>query len=365
MNKKSLYAVPMLALLLGGCVGQHHYDAKDYFVNGIKWERESYRVLQLSDIHFAQNDFFDTHFEVMQKTIDKANPDMIIVNGDAFTFATKQTVRTLFNWLDNRTNKSGKAIRWSYVFGNHDDQGQYSDDWIPRLLAGQVKGTKYNNVAFVNLPDDDVTGRTNVVLNIEKDNKVVYQIYLFDSHSYNFTKYEGQYKKLGEDYYYDYIKEDQVEWYKRVAEYSKEQFPGVKSSAYFHIPVPEFQFALDKFFDEDGNAKPEYDKKEVLDGDGAEKLVSGPQINTGLFAAMDELGITQSISCAHDHINNFAVKYKAEGGKNEIYLTYGTHATDRIYFAKNKIGGQVMEISDGGSIKFENIVVEHNYEGGR
>lgn len=360
MNKKSFMFIPLVALLLGGCVGNKHYNPEDYFVEGNEWKRETYRVLTLGDIHFAQNDYFDDHFAVMQDTIDKADPDMIIVNGDAFTFATKQTVKILFNWLDTRVNQSGNAIRWSYVFGNHDDQGQYSEDYIPRLLAGEVKGTKYNNVAFVNLPDDDVTGRTNVVLNIRKDNDVVYQLYLFDSHSYNFTKYEGQYKKLGEDYYYDYIKEDQVEWYKRVATYSKEQFPGVKSSAYFHIPVPEFQFALDTLFDEEGNPISE----KVLTGDGKELLVSGPQINTGLYAAMDEIGITQSITASHDHINNFVVKYQVEGG-HEIYLTYGTHATDRIYYAKDKIGGQVMEVSSTGDLTFTNIFAANNYEGGR
>lgn len=347
MNKKSLFMVPMIAVLLSGCVGTRHYGAFPYFTKHVEWkENQDFRILQLSDIHFSQSDYYNQHFEVMQKTIDEAQPDLIIVNGDAFTFATKSTVATLFTWLDTRTKEDGSSIAWSFTFGNHDDQGYYADTYIQRLLAGST----FNNVRFVNLEDDDVTGRSNFVINITRDNSVKYQVYLFDSHSYNFDK----------DMYYDYIKQDQVDWYKRMIAYTKQYYGNVKSSAFFHIPLPEFREELEKHNDD----------QEYLMGGNAE-ICSGPYYNSGLFQAIKEEGLTQSVSCAHDHVNDFVIRHEG------VYLTYGVHATDRIYFINHqneedksnwKIGGQLITLKEDGSFNetnITNIKVTNSYGEGR
>lgn len=349
MNKKLSILLPIASILLIGCVGNKVYDSSEY-IKDVSWERTSkdYRVLTLGDIHFSITDNYDQHFKVMNKTIENADPDLIVVNGDAFTFASKQTVVTLFSWLDTRTNRDGNAIKWTFTFGNHDDQGQYADTWIPR----EMSSGKYENCVcpdLKKLEDDNVTGRTNFVLNIKKGEDLKYQIYIFDSHSYNFQKFKGEYENLGEDYYYDFIKVDQIEWYKRMVE---ETANGVKSSAFFHIPLAEFNYLYNR--PEDGSEWTLKEEYRII-GDGAEALVSSPQINTGLFDAMKELGLTQSITCSHDHINNFVCLYEG------IYLTYGTHATNRIYYEKDKIGGQVLNIKDDGSISFENILTENDY----
>lgn len=347
MNKKLLMLIPATALLLTGCVGNQHFDVSSY-VKDVKWERtdKDYRVLTLGDIHFSLTDNYEQHFKVMQKTIDDADPDLIVINGDAFTFATKQTVAVLFTWLDTRVNNSGHAIKWTFTFGNHDDQGQYADTWIPQ----QMSSGKYQNCVCPDLKaieGDDVTGRTNFVLNIKKNDTLKYQIYIFDSHSYNFQKFEGTYKNEGMGYWYDFIKEDQVDWYERMI---NETANGVKSSAFFHIPLPEFN----DLFDRTGEVWTL--KAEAIIGDGAEALVSSPQINTGLYAKMVELGLTQSVTASHDHVNNFVCKTS-----DNIYLTYGTHADNRIYYEKDKIGGQVLNIKDDGTISFENIITENDY----
>ena len=354
MNKKLSMLFPVTAILLSGCVGNVHYNSSEY-VKDVVWERDTFKVLTLGDIHFSITDNYQQHFEVMQRTIDASNPDLIVLNGDAFTFASKETVRTLFDWLDSRKNVDKKPIKWTFTFGNHDDQGQYADTWIPR----EMSSARYKNCAcpdLKKLENDDVTGRTNFVLNLKKDGDLKYQIYVFDSNSYNFQKFEGEYKNLGEDYYYDSIKIDQIEWYKRMI---NDTANGVKSSAFFHIPVPEFNYLFNR--PEDGSEwtlKDEYREKDSdgnFIGDGAEALVSSPQNNTGLFEAMKESQLTQSVTCSHDHVNNFVCNYEG------IYLTYGTHATNRIYYAKDKIGGQVMTIKQDQSISFENIFVENDY----
>ena len=333
--KKSLVFLPLIALLLGGCKGKTHYAESEY-VKFLRWDRtEDFKILQLGDIHLSQADVYDEHLAVIEKTIQKADPDFIALTGDCFTFADKHTVKQLFDFIESHN------IYWTFIFGNHDDQGYYSDTYIQRLCAS----SKYQHCRFVNLEHDDVEGRSNFVINLRKgtDNtKAEYQLYFLDSHNYNFDTLE-----------YDYIKEDQIDWYERMVNYTKNNYGGgniVKSSMYMHIGFPEFT----KIWDQSKSAE-EQENAPII-GD-MEEWHGSPSSDKGLFNKIKKLGSTQSVSCSHDHANDSVIKYE------DVYLCYGVHSTNRIYNDEEgkKLGGQVISINhDDLSLSFKNYYA--NYE---
>lgn len=328
MNKKLLFSIPLVAVFLTGCVGTKTHRPAEYCLE-TKWDNvdQDFRVLQLCDIHFSQADIVDQHMAVINKTIEKANANFIVLNGDSFTYADKRVVNYLFSEIDKRN------IPWTFTFGNHDDQGYFPDTYIERLLSS---GT-YKNCLFVNIEDDDVTGRSNFVVNIKQGDTTKYQIICMESHSYNFDTME-----------YDFIKEDQIAWYEKMINYSKTYCDNAPSLLYFHIPTPEFFTAWHDF--EDGKTNVE----KIL---GTTQEFGGgplPSSDTKIFDKVKELGLTKAISCAHDHINDSVLKY------NDVYLCFGVHATNRIYFDENMIGGQVIGINhETQELSFKNIYTSY------
>lgn len=332
MRKHNLLIIlPIFGTLLAGCVGTKHYSESEYMLD-LAWNKsEDFKVLQLGDIHFSQSDYFEQHFEVMDRTINASDPDLIVLNGDAFTYADKHVVNKLFTFINN------KGIPWTFTYGNHDDQGYYPDTYLQRLLASG----KYDKCLFKNIEDDDVTGRSNLVINLKNSTKVEYQIYLMESHSYNFDTFE-----------YDFIKQDQIDWYKRMVNYSTEKFGEgnpIPSSLYMHIQTPEFNKAWEKT-----KENPDL----LLLGD-MEEFTGAPIEDLGFFNYVKDLGSTKSIHCAHDHANDSVVEYEG------VYLCFGVHATNRIYNDEDwsKIGGQVLTIhKEDKSISLRNYYTSYDSE---
>lgn len=345
MNKKILFALPLITCLLASCKGTTEYP-EDKYELGVQWvdPTKDFRILQLCDIHLSQSDAFEErHALMLNKTIKDANPNLIVLNGDSFTFADKSVVAKLFAFID------AKRIPWTFTFGNHDDQGYFSDTYIQKLL-GDRKLFQY--CKFVNLQDDNVTGRSNFVLNIydrSKDSSGTYvntdkfQVYILESHNYNFDTMK-----------YDFIKQDQIDWYERMVKYETAKVGSVVPSAmYFHIPLPEFFTAWRETQGEEPNV---HDSQLIMGTTDEFGGGPAPESDTHLFDKVKQLGSTIAISCAHDHINDSVIRYDG------VNLCFGVHSTDRIYYDKEKLGGQVVIIdhTNPKNLKFENI--KNSYE---
>lgn len=147
-----------------------------------------------------------------------------------------------------------------------------------------------------NLAPSDISGIGNAYVPIlSKDGSVSqWVLYLFDSH--NLSQDQG----LG---YYDWIKPDQIAWYRGVSDslrsVNKKKLPAV---AFFHIPFPEFNAA--------GSLVPAYGNKK--------EGVCAPYINSGLFASFLEKRDVIGAFVGHDHNND----YMADINGN-ILLGYG------------------------------------------
>ena len=324
--KKIVTLFLTLACLLGLCSCGHslvRYSSEDYILE-LPY-KEDFRILQLSDIHLAAKDNRKLHYDFLNLTISDSDADLIVLDGDIFTFASRSSAKELFAFIDSY------GIPWTVTFGNHDEQCYFSIDWLTEQLNNYG-----SNCIFVDLQDDDVFGNSNFVINLVENDSVTEQIILMDSNRYNFGEYVG----------YDYIKQSQIDWYERLVNATAVQAGKVVPSIlFFHIPLPEFQDAWEAVQSRNPDAVLEYGERR--------EDSTPPQYNSGLFDKIISLGSTNGIFVAHDHLNDYRILYKG------IYLAYGVHSTNRVYYDDGCLGGHVVIVHHDGSLDFEHIY--HSY----
>ena len=317
--------VPLMfttAMLLTACGGKS-YSPSDYIAGTLNY-RDGFKILQLTDIHMSDKDDQDLHYAFMDKLITEAKndatgaPDLMVVTGDLFTFASRSTAERLFKFLDSY------GIKWTVVFGNHDEQTYFPVDWMTGYL------NKFgSNCLFKDIQDDKVQGNCNFAINLMDGANVKKQLIFMDSNRYYFGSYMG----------YDYFKQDQIDWYEQMVKETP-----VDSLMFYHIPLFEINDAYDKGV-------------KVFDGrngnDGKREDTCPPKENSGFFSKITELGHTKAMFFGHDHINTFEVDYQG------VKFCYGIKSTDRIYFDEDLLGYQTITL-DGDQINVHRYW--HTYE---
>ena len=311
--KNKLTALAFISLLALSACGTKEYQPQDYILE--MNYKSDFRILQLTDIHLSDKDDKETQFKFMDLLYQDANnPDLVVVTGDLFTFAGKDTAKSLLKYFDS------KKIPWTVCFGNHDEQCYFSVDWLTETLS------KYGSYCmFKDLQDDKVNGNCNFVINLKDGGKVHDQLFIMDSNRYNFN-----FSQLG----YDCFKEDQINWYSDIVEYTKKQNDDVvvNSLMFYHIPLPEIIVAWEE------GTKLYGEKREAS---------CPPDHDYGFFGKIKELGSTSAMFFGHDHINNFEVDYQG------VKFCYGIKSTDRIYHDVDMMGCQTITIHDDHSLKID------------
>ena len=331
MKTKNLLILPLFALCATSCsLNGVAHDISEYMLTIDVDVTKDFNILQLTDIHLGDTDDLDLHFKFMDLTIKDANADMIVVTGDLFTFASQATAHRLFAYFDS------KGIPWTVTFGNHDEQCMFSVEWLTSTLNNWG-----GNCKFKDIQDDNVTGNANFAINLRnKDDhtKIHEQIVILDSNRYYFGSYFG----------YDYIKQDQIDWYESLVKATKALNGGttVESLMFAHIPVPEIN-----------DAYAAYERGEtgvtLLRGTKGEKCCP-PDVNSGLYDKIKGLNSTKGIYYGHDHKNDFIIDYHG------IHIGYGIHSTDRVYYDETKMGGLVITVKPTHNIVYNPI--RHTYK---
>ena len=327
--KKSIFLFPsILAMCLAACSGVKQYEPKDYILD-FNYSSSDLRILQLTDTHIGDKDNVKLHEEFMDLTIKDANPNLIVITGDVFTFASKGTAKEFFKWLD------GHGIPWTLTFGNHDEQCWFSIDWLTDVL------NKYgSNCLFLDKQDDNIQGNANFAINCKKGGVLKEQLIMMDSNRYNYKGYFG----------YDYFKQDQIDWYSRLVDYTTTQNGGTAAHSlmFYHIPLPEVRDAW-----EAAKADSSLILNPVGEGEQNEEPCN-PDYNSGFYKVIKEKGSTHGMYFGHDHINNYIINYDG------IHFGYGIKATDRVYADDSMLGGRVIIVHDDNSLSYEDIY--HTYE---
>ncbi len=272
-----------------------------------------FKIVQFTDVHWVpeKETASEVAAERMSEILDAEKPDLVIYTGDvAFGKPVARCYERAFEPVISR------KIPFTLTFGNHDDEQDLSRQEIFDLIKdmpGNLTGTV-----------EGLSGVTNFVLPIRNaaDTKDAFLLYHFDSLSYSPMK---------EVKGYDWIKQDQINWYRECATKFTEQNGGkpLPALAFFHIPLPEYNEAA-------------RDESALLIGVRKEPACA-PKINSGLFTSMKEMGDVFGVFVGHDHVNDYAVRWK------DILLAYGRYTGGKTVYCDVPWGngGRVIELTEG------------------
>lgn len=332
------------SLSLAGCVSKQTppLDSENY-VKTLSW-KEGFKILQLTDIHWNFTTDIPKQKAFLKATIDYASPDLIMITGDSVLDANQEIVATLYDYINSF------AIPFGVTFGNHDRQGTFSPAWLTNLLESE-SNSLYTEVK------DGIQGRSNYVLDLVDGNKkIAWQLFALDSNSYSYAGFDYKYA-------YDYIRQEQVDWYIAQADRAKTVNGFYAPSVfYFHIPLWEWVYAY--YRTPQGNLgeiheKSTYTVKGLTDGKEPVKFWVG-NIHSALF---DEAAKrkAQAFYCGHDHSNDWGSYYTNADG-NRAFVGYGVKSGRELYYAQNNegrdmTGGSLMSLHADQSWDLEHIYV--------
>lgn len=270
-----------------------------------------FKVLQLTDIHLGGS--YSSYINDLKALkacfalIDYARPDLVVVTGDlcfpmgisSFSLNNTAPVMQFAAFMRNT------GIPWAFTYGNHDTEAVAATD--QDSLDALYRSLSYKTSKNLLYPyiQPDIMGRNNQLIEVRNaDGTLNTALFLIDSNAYTGTK-------LNE---YDYIHDDQVDWYAaHVERLSAEAGHTVSSMAFFHIPLQQYRTAYELY--EAGS-----DEVKWFFGSNDEKLINKvccSDYPSNLFVRMVELGSTKATFCGHDHYNYMSLQYRG------IRLTYG------------------------------------------
>lgn len=275
--------------------------------------KEEFKILQLTDIHLGGSMMSVTKdlkaLKACNTLINRTKPDLVIVTGDlvfpmgimSFSLNNNAPIMQFANFMRNT------GIPWAFTYGNHDTEAMATLNPMEFDLLMKALSFKSSGNLLYPYIQPDIYGRNNQVIELcNKDGSIRQALFLLDSNDY----VEGT-ETVNE---YDYIHDDQVEWYKKnVVSLSRREGATVPSMVFFHIPLREYKEANDLYEAGDSRVKYFYGKL----GEKMIDKICCSKYESKLFDTAVELGSTKAMFCGHDHYNNQSLEYKG------IRLTYG------------------------------------------
>lgn len=286
-------------------------------------EDGTFVIVQFSDVEFISEGDHDpdTHDineetrKTMETVIALEKPDLIVFAGDVT--ASARGVDPLESFRQAVAVAENKGIHWAAVFGNHDSEGAVS-----RQRMNEEQLAHHYTVAEPDPPHINGFGNFMVTLVDERDHPSA-ALYFLDS---------GDYSPLPAVGGYDWIHRDQIDWY--VTESRKLTFTNggapLPSLAFFHIPLPEYREV--------------WETKECVGH--CWEHVSSPRMNSGMFAAMVEMGDMMGTFVGHDHANDFCGELqgiKLCYGRSTRYVSY----VDGVRQDRFQTGARVIRLRSG------------------
>lgn len=294
-----------LSFILGSLLTSHaQHPTLKFNKNG------KFKIVQFTDVHYIHgNPKSDIAVERINEVLDAEKPDLVIFTGDViFGAPAEEGMRTILNLTSSR------KIPFAVTFGNHDDEQGLTRSQLFDIM----KSIPYNLTDSV----PGVSGGSNFILPLKSSDgkKDAVILYCLDSHSYS---------KINGVKGYDYIKFDQVQWYRENSARFTKQNGGtpIPSLAFFHIALPEY-------------AEASTDERAMLVGTRKEKSCP-PELNSGLFTAMKEMGDVSAVFVGHDHDNDYAVYWKG------ILLAFGRYTGGDTVYNNLPNGARIIEMTEG------------------
>lgn len=287
----------------------------------LKFNDGKFKIMQLTDLHWVVGDSYavnnDSTLSLIREMIHVERPDLVMLTGDV---VTSWNARKGWSRLCDlfQTEKTPFAV----TLGNHDEETDMTRDEIIEYLQQYSYNLTYDAVP-------ELAGAGNCALPVmSSDGKSQkWMLYLFDSQN------NTQDRTLG---YYDWIKHNQIDWYRQLSDETTQRNHRVLPSlAFFHIPLVEFETAR--------WTCPEFGTKK--------EGVCAPNLNTGLFSSFIEKRDVIGVFVGHDHNNDYMVDFDGN-----IALAYGRKTGyNKAYDEKLSRGVRIINLTEN-EARFESYI---------
>lgn len=304
-----------------------------------------FTVMQVADIQDGPG-LLAPVSQFLNKVLLDVKPDLVILTGDNIMGThntTKEDAKKAIGRYMDIFQKAGVPV--AAVFGNHDDEGteatkeyQMSIYMTYSCFIGYDEGDGIYGVGNYNIP----------LYSSIDPSKIAYNLWLFDSGSYDTVK--GG---------YDYIRQSQLDWYIRKSNELKAANGGVpvKSMVFQHIPVPEVYncFKEVPFCTKDAVSvnRKFYILNKVVTLDGV--LGEGdypPRTNSGEFDAMVKQRDVAAMFFGHDHANTYEVITQGIG-------LVATPTAGMASYGTSNRGVRVITVYENNSTSYETHLVRY------
>lgn len=288
-------------------------------------EDSTFKIVQFSDTELIDEFDYDeatpeydaATLRTMEAIILAEQPDLVVFAGDVVASNRAQDPIKSMRKAVSVVERLG--INWAAVFGNHDSEGG-----VPRKAMHEEQLKHRYNVALED--PEDVSGAGNYVLTVaDETGEPAAALYFLDS-----GDYAAPASRVGG---YAWIGRDQINWYTKQSHELKMRNGGkpLPALAFFHIPLPEYNEVWDFH---------------VCHGYRHDGYCSSPQVNSGFFTAMVEMGDVMGTFVGHDHGNDFV------GELHGIKLCYGRSTRyvsfmDGVRNDRMPVGARVIQLMAG------------------
>lgn len=271
-----------------------------------------FKIVQLTDVHYAHgNPKSDTALLLIQRVLDAEKPDMVLFSGD---IVTDRPVKEGWDAITGLVIE--RKIPFAVALGNHDDEHGVTRRELEKMITNYPYNCNYPTSGLLN----GVMNNVFPVYGSEKEMKIQSLIYCFDSGAYSTIEgVEG----------YGWITSDIIDWYKKESlRFTRlNGFKPLPALAYFHIPLPEYRSA----FDDKENRRTGVRKEDEC----------APQLNSGMFAALKEMGDVMATFAGHDHVNDYLVEHHG------IALGYGRFSGWKTTYTPEMNGARIVMLKEG------------------
>ncbi|MBQ8921959.1 MAG: metallophosphoesterase [Oscillospiraceae bacterium] len=276
---------------------------------------EDFKILHLTDIHIGGSLYsYNKDMKALKACfteIEHTHPDLVIVTGDlcfplgimSMSLNNSAPVQQFAAFMRNT------GIPWAFTYGNHDTEtlstlNKTELNEVYKSLSFKTSG----NLLYPYV-QPDIMGRNNQLIELRNsDGSMNTGLFLIDSNAYT-----GEGINV-----YDYIHDDQVDWYAgEVERMNAEAGHTVNSMVFFHIPLQEYKTATELYNAGSDEVRYFFGENPGDHGGITNDLVCCSDYPSKMFDTALELGSTTGFFCGHDHYNNASLEYKG------IRLTYG------------------------------------------
>lgn len=268
-------------------------------------ENGKFKILVITDLHEFKSDDKETCLKtedallLVETAVKALTPDLVVYNGDNAFGKTEEELKETIDAITKTVREMN--VPFTAVLGNH----EHDDRELPPEMNLKIFSSYENSL--VREDKKGISGYGNHYIGIRgKSNKTKCLLFFIDS---------GKSRSDNQDISaYDWVHDDQIEWFESVCDQFKEKNGGeyVPALVFQHMPVTEIYDLLEevKGLEVSGAVKGHgmfgnkfFILKENVKGDLLEAPCP-PDFNNGEFESWKNHGVVGAFF-GHDHKNDF------------------------------------------------------------